>query len=61
MKKNASPPAREKPRETKTPKGVYLFCYLLAAALIILGVLNGGMRDVLIKAVRICTECIGLG
>ncbi len=28
---------------------------------IVLGVLNGGMADVLGKAVRICTECIGLG
>lgn len=28
---------------------------------IILGVRNGGMADVLGKAVRICTECIGLG
>ncbi len=38
-------------------------CLLLlaAAGLIALGVLNGGMRDVLIKAINICTECIGLG
>ncbi len=28
---------------------------------IILGVVNDGMRDVLIKAVNICAECIGLG
>lgn len=35
--------------------------YILAAALIAAGVLNGGMRDVLIKAINICTECIGLG
>ena len=36
---------------------------LLAAAVIflILGVKNGGLRDVLIKAINICTECIGLG
>ena len=32
-----------------------------AAAMLIAGVLNGGMRDVLVKAVNICTECIGLG
>ncbi|MFR0735032.1 MAG: CD1871A family CXXC motif-containing protein [Oscillospiraceae bacterium] len=23
--------------------------------------MNGGLRDVLVKAVNICTECIGLG
>ncbi len=28
---------------------------------IVLGILNGGMRDVLIKAINICAECIGLG
>ena len=28
---------------------------------ILLGIANGGMSDVLQKAVRICTECIGLG
>ena len=36
-------------------------CLLAAAALIGAGVLNGGLRDVLVKAVNICTECIGLG
>jgi len=36
---------------------------LLATAVcfMVLGVLNGGMRDVFVKAVNICTECIGLG
>ena len=36
---------------------------LLAAAvcLIAAGVSNGGAQDVFVKAVRICTECIGLG
>ena len=32
-----------------------------ALAFIIAGIANGGMRDVLVKAVNICTECIGLG
>ena len=36
---------------------------LLAAAVlfIMLGVMNGGLYDVLVKAINICTECIGLG
>lgn len=33
----------------------------LALLFIILGVMDGGARDVLIKAINICTECIGLG
>ena len=38
-------------------------CLILALAVvfIILGILNGGMGDVLSKAVKICRECIGLG
>ena len=34
---------------------------ILAIVLIILGVRNGGMEDVLAKGASICTECIGLG
>ena len=34
---------------------------LLGVLFIVLGVMNGGMRDVLVKAIQICTECIGLG
>ncbi len=34
---------------------------VIAVVCIVLGVCNGGMADVLGKAVRICTECIGLG
>ena len=34
---------------------------LVAIALIAVGILNGGLADGLGKAIRICTECIGLG
>ena len=33
----------------------------VAVTFIVLGIFNGGMADVLGKAIRICTECIGLG
>lgn len=33
----------------------------LAVLLIALGIANGGLWDVLVKAINICTECIGLG
>ena len=33
----------------------------LAAALIAAGFFDGSVRDVLVKAVNICSECIGLG
>ena len=34
---------------------------ILAVCLIIAGILNGGLEDVLAKGAAICTECIGLG
>lgn len=34
---------------------------VIAVAFVIVGIFNGGARDVFIKAVNICTECIGLG
>ncbi len=34
---------------------------LIGAVLVLLGVFNGGADDVLGKAIKICTECIGLG
>lgn len=39
-------------------RGVIL---VLAIVLIILGVRNGGLEDVLAKGASVCTECIGLG
>ena len=35
--------------------------FAVAVTFIILGILNGGARDVLVKAINICTECIGIG
>ena len=42
---------------------VHLRRILMAAAIvfIVMGVFNGSMKDVLVKAIRICTECVGLG
>ena len=42
--------------------GVIRAAVVVAAAVFILaGVLNGSARDVLVKAIHICTECVGLG
>ncbi|MCR5343420.1 MAG: thioredoxin [Butyrivibrio sp.] len=40
---------------------VRLTVLALAIIFIIIGIFNGSMSDVLIKASKICTECIGLG
>ena len=50
--------AAEKPSRVNY---VRIALYAAALVLIVLGINNGGMRDVLIKAINICTECIGLG
>ena len=34
---------------------------VVAALFIVIGIVNGSARDVLTKAIKICTECIGLG
>lgn len=49
------------PAERDPAARARLILYALAILLVILGVMNGGMRDVLVKAINICTECIGLG
>lgn len=55
--------ARRALKENERTSVLVLRCVILIAAvvLIVLGVLNGGIDDVLGKAIRICTECIGLG
>ncbi len=35
--------------------------FVVAVTFIIVGIFNGGAHDVLVKAINICTECIGLG
>ena len=51
--------------ETKCEKLTILIARIaiicVGVLFIILGIFNGGMADVLAKAVKICTECIGLG
>ena len=54
------PAAAEKPADRKTT-AVRIALLLAAGVLIVLGVLNGSLRDVLLKAINICSECIGLG
>lgn len=38
-----------------------LFILAAAAVLIFAGIINGSALDVLVKAITICTECVGLG
>lgn len=49
------------PEKTAGRNVVRVLIAAAAVALIVLGVMNGGMFDVLVKAINICTECIGLG
>ena len=54
--------ARAVPQQTgKRMRILRIVILLLAVVLIILGVCNGGIDDVLAKGAAICTECVGLG
>ncbi len=57
------PAVKPAPRQEKPFPADVLRADLYAAAIvfIVLGVMNGGLYDVLVKAINICTECIGLG
>lgn len=52
-------PPREQSEKTVNIARLSILC--LGVLFIVLGVMNGGARDVLVKAINICTECIGLG
>ncbi len=60
----SAPKAASQPKKEQKPlplTALRIALYAIAAVLIVLGVLNGGLYDVLVKAINICTECIGLG
>ena len=50
------------PQKTGRREFILRIVILIAAiALIVMGIRNGGMEDVLAKGASICTECVGLG
>ena len=51
-------PNTDKPVLLKTIRFIIL---AVALVFIVVGILNGSAEDVLTKAIKICTECIGLG
>ena len=56
-----SKPTKEPHMSPRKERVLHATVLVAALCMIVLGVFNGSMRDVMEKAVRICTECIGLG
>lgn len=63
-----APASEKKPvgkQSRAIPKYAMFVCrailIVVAIAMTVIGIFNGGMNDVLQKAIKICTECIGLG
>ena len=54
----ALPVCADAPGRAALPRAVII---AVAVILIVAGALNGSARDVLYKAITICTECVGLG
>ncbi len=48
-------------KDTRFPAWLRPALFAAALLLILMGVFNGSMADVLAKAAAVCTECIGLG
>lgn len=65
IKKNGATKAKPLPKKKENNIDFVLMskCLIITVSvvLVIVGIFNGGMSDVLQKAVKICTECIGLG
>jgi len=57
LAKKAAAEGKKKPNTRK----IALCAMVIALALIVIGIFNGSMHDVFVKAVNICTECVGLG
>ena len=64
IRENGAPSRREAEPVAKRLDARLVARYALlgiAVLMVVLGIINGGMADVLAKAVKICPECIGLG
>ena len=61
IKANGTPKLAEKKQVNDKSDIVRYVIIAVAILLVVMGIFNGGMTDVLNKAVKICTECIGLG
>ena len=65
MKRAAEAQAAKNPEKAAAWKGrmykIRLAVLVVSVICIIAGMVNGNMKDILIKAINICTECIGLG
>lgn len=65
MKRATDDYSSRKPEDAAARKGrmhkIRLAVLIVALICIIAGMANGNMKDILIKAINICTECIGLG
>ena len=49
------------PADTRRLRTARAAVLIIAVLFVIAGILNGSMEDMFIKAVNICSECIGLG
>ena len=48
-------------REASHKRIISVIILAAAVVMIIAGIIDGGARDVMVKAVMICMECIGIG
>ena len=61
LKEGAAGEEKNDPSKKNRLNRIRLAVFVAAVICIIAGIANHNMRDILIKATNICTECIGLG
>lgn len=61
LRARAADPQKTDPEAKRKQTAVWRALMILAICFIVMGIFNGSMKDVLVKAIKICTECVGLG
>ncbi len=61
LRARAAVPSKTSPEAKRRQKILWCALMALAVCFVGMGIVGGSMRDVLVKAIKICTECVGLG
>lgn len=61
LRVRAAGPEKTSPQAKRRQRILWCALMALAVCFVVMGIVNGSMKDVLVKAIKICSECVGLG